>query len=158
MASPTVYEGNLHAHWVPSIADESAPTVTEIEAGVELTPSLTADGVSPNHTENTVSTDMLSGFIKQSVGTEGVTFNLTMLRYPDEDPDEPYDNFDTRGKSGYLVLANDSDGTTSGDVVEVYPAEAGRRKRVQTAANSHQAFTVLVTVSDDFTDDATVAV
>lgn len=157
MANPTVYEGNLHAYWVPTIADESAPTAAEITAGVDLTGSLTADGVSPSHTENMVSTDMLTGFIKQSIGTEGVTFGLTMLRYPDEDPDEPYENFDERGKSGYLVLTSDGAAAAS-KVVEVYPAQAGRRKRVQTAANSHQAFSVKIAVSSDFTDDAVVAI
>lgn len=154
--TPKVYEGNLYARYVPTIADTSAPTVAELGAGVDLTPALTADGVQPNHTENTVSTDMLSGFIKQSIGTEGVTFNLNFLK--DFDGTDPvYDIFDTRGKSGYLVLSRDGDPVAT-SVVEVYPAEFGRRKTIQTAANSHQAFSVLVAVSSDFDDDAVVAV
>lgn len=153
---PKAHEDQTKAWYVPTIADEAAPTVAEIAAGVELSDSLTADGVSPNHTENVVSTDMLSGFIKQSIGTEGVTFNLRFLRDFDG-TDEVWDTFDTRGKTGYLVLSNDGGTGVAADEVEVYPAEFGRRKRVATGANSHQAFTVLCTVTGDYTDDAVVA-
>lgn len=154
---PQPYEGNLEAYYVPAIADKTAPTVAEMTAGTRLTPSLTADGVQPNHTENTVSTDMLSGFIKQSIGTEGVTFNLRMLRDFETSTDTVYDLFDERGKDGFLVLSDTGAGQTAGDVVEVYPAQFGRRKRAQSGANAHNAFTVMCTVDDDFDDDAVVA-
>lgn len=154
---PQPYEGNLKAYYVPSIVDKSAPTAAEMAAGTPLTPSLTADGVQPNHTENTVSTDMLSGFIRQSIGTEGVTFNLRMLRDFETATDTVYDLFDERGKDGFLVLSDNGGGLTAGDVVEVYPAQFGRRKRVQSAGNVHNAYTVMVTVDDDFDDDAVVA-
>lgn len=77
---PVVHEGNLHLYAVPSIANLAVPTMAEINAGVDLTPALTADRFSPTNTENTVSTDMLTGFIKQSIGTEGIGFDLTFLR------------------------------------------------------------------------------
>ena len=153
---PKAHEGQTKAWYVPAIADEAAPTVAEIAAGVPLSDSFTADGIQPNHTENTVSTEMLSGFIKQSIGTEGVTFNLRFLRDFDG-TDDVWDTFDTRGKVGYLVISNDGGDGSAADVVEVYPAEFGRRKRIATGANSHQAFTVLVTVTDDYDDDAVVA-
>ena len=153
---PIVHEGQTKAWYVPTIADISAPTVAEMGAGVELSDALTADGLSPNHTENVVSTDMLSGFIKQSIGTEGVTFNLRFLRDADG-TDAVWDIFDTRGKAGYLVISNEGGTGAALDVVEVYPAEFGRRKRVATGANSHQAFTVLCTVKSDYDDDAVVA-
>lgn len=154
---PQPYEGNLKAYWVPTIADKAAPTAAEMTAGIDLSDQLTADGVSPNHTENTVSTDMLSGFIKQSIGTEGLTFNLRFLRDFEAATDTVYDNFDARGKDGFLVLSETGGGQTSGDVVEVYPAQAGRRKRIASTGNAHIAFSVLVTVDDDYVDDAVVA-
>ena len=154
---PQAYEGNLHVFYVPTIASIAAPTVAEMTAGTPLHDALTADGVTPNHTENTVSTDMLSGFIRTSIGTEGLTFNLRFLRDFESAADEVYDLFDERGKAGYLVLSETGGGQTATDVVEVYPAEFGRRKRVASTGNAHMAFTVLVAVNENYEDDAVVA-
>jgi hypothetical protein len=159
MATPIVHEGELWVGWVETIADTSAPTTTELGTAVDLTPALTADGWAPNHTENTVSTDMLTGFIRQSIGTEGIGFDLTFLRFIDTATDnEAFDLFDERGKVGFLVVASTGGvAPVSADTVEVYPVEAGRRKRMASGANAHQKFTVKFVGNENYVDDAVVA-
>lgn len=160
MATPVVHEGKLWAGIAPAVADISAPTVAELGAATDLTPALTADGLSPNHTENVVSTDMLTGFIRQSIGTEGIGFDLTFLYYLDNGTDnEAWDYFDERGKAGFLVVGRTADGATpvASDVVEVYPVESGRRKMMNSGANAHQKFTVKFVGTEDYDDAAVVA-
>jgi hypothetical protein len=152
---PAVHEGNLHVYVVPTVANNAAPTVAEITAGVDVTPGITADGFSPNITENTVSTDMLTGFIRQSIGTEGIGFNLTVLREKDVNG-AIWDYFDARGKAGNLVVCPFG-AAAAGQHAEVYPIESGRRKWVASGANAHQKFSVLIVGTDDYNDDATVA-
>lgn len=160
MATPVVHEGELYVAILPAVADISAPTAAEITAGTDLTPALTADGLTPNHTENVVSTDMLTGFIRQSIGTEGIGFDLTSLYYLDSGTDnEVWDYFDERGKAGFLLVGRVSAGTTpsTSDVVEVYPVESGRRKMMNSGANAHQKFTVKFVGTEDYDDAAVVA-
>jgi hypothetical protein len=158
MANPIVHEGKLKAVLAPTVANLNAPTAAEIAAGIDLEPALTADGISPSHTENLVSTETLSGFIRQSIGTEGVAFDLTFLRYAVNGTDnEAWDYFDARGKVGVLILASEGS-LAAGSVAECYPVESGRRKRLASGANAHQKFTVKFAGTDDYVDDAVVAV
>ena len=156
--TPYAYEGKTRMWYLPAVADATAPTVSEFTAGTEITSQSTADGVTPNHTENFVATGMLSGFIRNSIGTEGVTFNLRFLRNFDAGGDQAWALFDTRGKIGLLAIINDGADPAASGEAELYPAEFGRRKRVQSGANTHQAFSVQVAVNSDFTDDAIIAI
>jgi hypothetical protein len=153
---PVVHEGFLHLYVVPDIASADLSQVTEAElaAGIDVTVGITADGFSPNVTENTVSTDMLTGFIKQSVGTEGIGFNLQVIREKDTNG-AIWSYFDERGKNGYLVVCPFGPGE-AGAHAEVYPIESGRRKWVAAGANAHQKFTVMIVGTDDYNDDAEV--
>lgn len=154
--TPTVHEGSLHLYVIPSVAkaDLSEVTTAEIEAGVDLTPAITADGFAPNITENTVSTDMLTGFIRQSIGTEGIGFALTFLRAKDTNGDI-WDYFDERGKDGFLVVCPFGPADEN-EHAEIYPIESGRRKWVASGANAHEKFSVTIVGTDDYNDDATV--
>lgn len=150
------YEGNQFAYYVPSVNDTSAPTITEIDAGVPLEPGMVATGLAPNHTENLVSTPMLSGFIRQNVGTEGITFNLQFVYDPDtDDTDDIEQLFDSRGKQGFLVLTEEE--AAADGRAEVYSASFGRRKRIQSAQDTDKQFSVLCAVNADYDDDATIA-
>lgn len=151
------YEGNLKAYYLPTVANLAAPTVAEITAGTEMTPALVASGVSPNHTENTVSTPMLTGFIRQNIGTEGITFNLQMIYDPDTTAvSDVYALFDTRGKAGVLLLAPEGDVAATA-VVQTYQATFGRRKLVQSAQDTDMQYTVMVAVNADYNDAAVVS-
>jgi hypothetical protein len=154
--TPVVHEGFLHVYVLPAVAsaDMSQVTAAEITAGVDLTPAITADGYSPNPTQNTVSTDMLTGFIKQSIGTEGASFDLTFVREKDTNGDV-WDYFDERGKSGFLVVTPFG-AAAAGEHAEVYPVEFARRRWVSSGANAHQKFQVMCVVTRDYNDDAAI--
>lgn len=157
MVTPLAHEGQTRVWYLPAVADDAAPTVAEFTAGTEITSQATADGVMPNHTENFVATDMLTGFIRNSIGTEGLTFALRFLRDFDAGGDAAWALFDTRAKLGRLAIINDGSDPAASGAAEIYPAEFGRRKRVQSGANAHQAFTVQVAINEDYTDDAVIA-
>jgi hypothetical protein len=153
--TPVVHEGFLHVYVVPAVARRRWPgDRAEIAAGVDLTPAITADGYSPNPTQNTVSTDMLTGFIKQSIGTEGASFDLTFVREKDTNGDV-WDYFDERGKNGFLVVCPFG-AAEAAQHAEVYPIEFARRRWVSSGANAHQKFQVMVSRPDDYNDDATI--
>lgn len=150
------YENNFFVHYLPAVADISAPTVAEIAAGVDLTPGLVANGVAWNMTQNTVSTAMLTGFIRQNVGTEGAAATLTFIYDPDTAAiDDIYNLFDTRGKNGFLLVAQVAPVALT--PCEVYPGSFGRRKRVASAQDTDQQFTVMFACNADYDDDAVVA-
>jgi hypothetical protein len=154
--TPVVHEGFLHVYVVPAVASATLAevTVAEIAAGVDLTPAITADGYSPNPTQNTVSTDMLTGFIKQSIGTEGASFDLTFVRAKDDNGDA-WDYFDERGKAGFLVVCPFG-AAADGQPAEIYPCEFARRRWVSSGANAHQKFQVMAVATRDYNDDASV--
>lgn len=151
------YEGNTFAYALAAVpADPSAPTVAELTAGVLLEPAMTADGLSPSHTENIASVQLLSGFIPQAIGTEGEMFDLKFVIDPDTvEISDVYDFFDERGKLGALVVLEAP--AAIGVTGAVYPCSFGRRKRVASAPDTIQQFTVKCAVNQDWTDDAVIA-
>jgi hypothetical protein len=156
MATPVVHEGFLHVYVLATIPDPlTTLSATTTLAGVELTDVITADGWTPNPTQNTVSTDMLTGFIKQSIGTMGWSAELTFIREKDTNGDV-WDFFDERGKNCALVVCPFGPAEV-GAHAEVYPIEAARRRWVSSGANAHQKFQVQVVATDDYADDVTLS-
>lgn len=154
------YENNFFAYYVPAIADATLAEVsqTEIDAGTPLTPGLIANGVQWNMTQNTVSTPMLTGFIRQNVGTEGAAATLQFVYDPDSTEEAAiYDLFDVRGLNGFLVLAQVELDAAPQDC-EIYPGTFGRRKRVATAQDTDQQYTVMFACNADYNDAASTAV
>lgn len=150
------YENNFFVYYIPAIADATLATVTaaEITAGTDLTPGLIANGVQWNMTQNTVSTPMLTGFIRQNVGTEGAAATLQFIYDPDTvDLAAIYDLFATRGLNGFLWISQEEP-TTTGVAGEVYPGSFGRRKRVASAQDTDQQFTVMFACNADYNDAA----
>lgn len=150
------YEGHTWVYALTAVpAIPSSPTVAELESGVLLEPAMTADGLNPDNLENVVSTALLSGFTRQTIGTEGVTFDLRMVL----DRDTPalaaaWDFFNQRNKPGCLVVV---DGPPVEDArAAVYPCRFGRRRPVGSAADTIQQFSVKVAVNRRPTDNAVV--
>ena len=87
-------EGNVKVWRVPTVADTSAPTVAEINAGTDLTPYMPTQGVDVTWTQNNASLAMLDeSFVAEVVGTEAATITLTGVR--DDGATDPFwDAFD----------------------------------------------------------------
>lgn len=151
------YEGRTKIHWVPTIADQSAPTVTEIGAGTDLTPFVTKDGYQPNVTNNTIDTAGIDNdFNSQIQGSFGADLTLNCMR--DDTTDTAFTTL-VRLAQGYVVVGLDSaGGIVATDIVEVWPAELGTPVMANSGQDTLQTFSVSVAVSDPPTFDAVVAV
>lgn len=157
------FEGQLRVLWAPDgaspgVDDLSAPTVAEVGAAEDITPYLPTAGVSIEGTENNSSLAMLdSGFVSESVGTEGASLSLTFKR--DDDPDEdPFFLF-SKNDTGTLIVVPFGGGdytAAADDKVETYQVEAHTPRPLTPAENTKQQ--CIVTFAVGARDlDATVA-
>lgn len=138
-------EGNVKVYKVPTITDKSAPTVAEIEAGVNLSPLLPTAGVSINWTQNNASLAMLDeAFVASAVGTEAAEIQITGVR--DDTSDDFWDAFE-RGENFYLVVSRFG-AAEAGSTVEVYPAQSHRPVPLSPAENEFQQAQVTIGVTD----------
>lgn len=152
-------EGNVKILKVPTIANLSAPTALELDAGVDLTPFMPTAGVSINWTQNNATIAMLDeSFVASVVGTESAEIELTGLR--DDSTDGFWDAFE-RGENFYLVVGrfgwSGSGGEPdTGDKCEVYPVQSHRPVPMTPAENEFQQAMVTLGVTDTPVLDAVV--
>lgn len=158
-------EGNVKVYKVPTIADVTAPTVAEVNAGTDLTPYMPTQGVDITWTQNNASLAMLDeSFVAEVVGTEAATITLTGVR--DDTSDDFFDAFD-RGDNFYLVIArfgwsglgsgSDPNEPAATDVVEVYPAQSHRPVPMAPAENEFQQAMCTLAVTETPVLDAVLA-
>lgn len=146
--SREVFENNFKVWWVDTIADISAPTTTEIDAGTDLTSQVTADGIGFNFNNNTASVDLIdAGKIAQKPGTRGVSVTLTAVR--DSETDDVWDTFDY-GTEGYLVVIPFGDDSSPAADEEAYviSGAAQEPQPQQSAANTYQQSQIEIPADD----------
>lgn len=151
-----VYEGRTKVHFVPTIADTSAPTTAEIAAGTDLTTFVTKDGVQPNATNNRVDTGGIDDrFNPEIMGSWGAAFSLKCMR--DDTTDTAYETL-VLDLQGYLVVGyNSQGGIVTTDVVEVWPAEFGEPNMDNSAQDTKQTFMAEIAMSEPPDKQAVVA-
>lgn len=151
-----VFENNWKVYWVDTIADISAPTVTEVSGGTELTPQITADGVGFNFNNNTASIDMIAeGKIAQKPGTRGVSVTLTAVR--DSGTDDVWTTFDYGTEGNLVVLPFGTDTSPeAGDEAYVVSGSAHEPQPQQSAANTYQQAQIEIP-GDDWDFNAVLA-
>lgn len=150
-----VHDGNYLVTWVDVIEDISAPTVTELDAGIPLECQVTPSGLGREASDETVDSSRLcSVFTTMKIGRTSFDVSLTLVRLETVDSgnvDEAYDTL-KKGKLGYLVVRDNQSADNpyaADDEVEVYPAECGTRSKAAPAANEMQTFTLPLTVYSD---------
>lgn len=145
-----VHDGNYLVSFVDTIADIEAPTLLEINAGIELQCQITPDGLGREAEDEAVDTSRLcSVFSSSRVGRTSFEVELTLVRLDPaqlavDEEDEAYVGL-TKGKLGYLVVRDHKSAQVDyavGDEVEVYPVECGTRSKATPAANEQQTFTI----------------
>lgn len=132
-------DGNTRVAYVPTIANQAAPTTTELNAGTLLQSVITSDGLvgfEPT-TSDVDNTALNSTFNTVTIGRD--QYSGTMLRFKKQSgTDTAYATL-TRGTSGYIVIRRDIAETTawaSSQAVEVYPVTFGQTRRLTPEANS----------------------
>lgn len=159
--------GELRFWFVPSVANVAAPTVSEINAGVDLTGYLKRDGLDTPKDGNTANAaDVSSPYNKQSPGTFGgnpITLNLyrdsssgadtawtTLVPPKGSAPD---------GTPGFLVIrrfGGSAVAAAAGQRVEVWPVAVNSRMMDKIAENENQSFTASLAVPAEPNDDAVI--
>lgn len=153
-------DGNIKVTYVPSIANISAPTTTELTAGTDLECLITADGFQPTVNEEVVSVPKLCETISaEAPGRATHQIVLTMVRQDESAEDVGWTTM-LRGTSGYLVVrygvAYDTAYAVSDDV-QVFPGKSGERRPQPPEANGATQFQSQWYVSAQPDMDAVVA-
>ena len=138
-----ISDGKTRVAWVTSIANLAAPSVAELNGGLDLTPRITPDGLKIDPSTADVDTSSLaSKFDTKEVGRVGFENELTLKRGTTIAEDMPYNTL-TYGVHGYLVVRRGIDYETawaSGQNVEVYPSACGEPANIAPAANEVMKF------------------
>lgn len=138
-------DGKTRVAWVPSIANINAPTTTELNAGMLLHSTLTADGLVGLRPETAdVDTSSLDSTFSTTVNGR-TSFSGTMLRLKKQSGTDTI--FDTlvRDAAGYLVVRRSVAASTawaSAQKVEVYPALCGEVARVDPEPNTVERYEI----------------
>lgn len=150
-----VHDGNYLVSFVDTIANQNAPTVAELTAGLELECQITPDGLGREASDESVDTSRLcSVFTTMQVGRTSFECSLTLVRLDESVAgvvDTAYDTL-VKGKKGFLVIRDNKSAQTAyaaGDEVEVYPVQCGTRSKANPAANELQTFTLPLMVTGD---------
>lgn len=138
-----VDDGMTKVAFVPTIADTSAPTTAELNAGEDLETFITPDGLGLEYGNDSVDTTALSStFGASAPGRQTVSGELTLK---DQGRGEvPWSTFAAKVE-GYIVVRRHlavATAWTSAQKVEVYTIQAGTRKPVSPAANELSRFGV----------------
>ena len=156
--SAVIIDGRVRVTFATAIANQAAPTTTELNAGTALEGYLTPDGLNIGMSTGSVDTSNLgSTFTTQRAGRKAPTMTL---RFQHDSPtDTPYNLLPYR-TVGFVVVRRGVDKTTawtSGDKVEVYPIETGEPTQISPAPDSTWDFESPVSVTADPTTRAVVA-
>lgn len=153
-------DGNTRVYFVGSISNIAGPTAAELNAGLSLHDTITADGlVGFEASSAEVETTPLSGTFDTKVPGRD-SFSGTLLRLKRQTGTDTIYNTLVKNTTGNIVIRRGSAATTNwaaGDKVEVYPITCGQTKLLQPTANSVEKYEVPVMVSSQPNLRATVA-
>lgn len=140
-----IVDGTVKVAFVPTIANLSAPTTTEITAGDDLQTVITADGLVGFEPETA---EVDTSGLHSTFDTKGpgrASFSGTMLRFKKQSgTDVAYDTM-PRGTEGFIVIRRyvpQATAWTTGDKVGVYPIACGETRELPPEANTVARFEV----------------
>ncbi|HEY9414674.1 MAG TPA: hypothetical protein VIQ30_07950 [Pseudonocardia sp.] len=143
-------DGKTRVAWVPSISNINAPTTAELNAGMLLQSTMTADGLVGFRPETAdVDTSSLDSTFSTSVNGR-TSFSGTMLRLKKQSGTDTI--FDTlvRDAAGYVVIRRSvAAGTAwaSAQKCEVYPALCGEVAKVDPEPNTVERYEIPIKVT-----------
>lgn len=153
-----INDGNVRVTWCTSIANTSAPTVAELNAGVALQSYITPDGWNVSTSDDTIDNTALDSVDNTSIaGRRNDDIKVTVKHQGDAAV--PWTTFAGR-PNGFLVerrgVASSTAWATS-QKVRVFPCQAGSRAKEPVAKNELEKFTVQFFKTAAVVDSATVA-
>lgn len=152
------FDGNFRVFVVDSIADIDAPTVSEVDAGTEITSLIPKNGWNETPTFNRVDSGNLSTqYDAEVMGTWKTTITLTILL--DNATDTAWDEFQTHAAETHLVVLpyKGTGDVAASDQSRVYPVESAQAIPNASAANERQTADVGFAVTAEPSLDGAVA-
>jgi hypothetical protein len=138
-------DGKTRVYWVTTIANIAAPTTTELNAGISLQSTLTADGLmglAPDTAD--VDTSSLASTFNTNVNGR-TSFSGTGLRLKKQSGTDTIFTTLVRDTAGYLVVRRsvaESTAWTSTQACQVYPALCGEVKHLDPEPNTIERYEV----------------
>jgi hypothetical protein len=145
--SRIVFDGNYHVYWLAaSPANAAAPTMAELNAGVDITGFVPKDGFNPGVSNSRVTGGDLAGkFVDEGMGTWSSQLEITAYLDSVIGSDTAYNTL-TDFATGAIVVTPYAV-KAAGQRAYVWPdVELGVRKPMQTGENTRQKFSVDVAV------------
>lgn len=138
-------DGKTRVYWVTSIANIAAPTTTELNAGIDLTSTLTADGLSGLNPDTAdVDTSSLASTFTTNVNGR-TSFSNTQLTLKKQSGTDTIFTTLVRDTAGFLVVRRSVAQATawaSAQGVEVYPALCEEVSRMDPAPNTVERYAI----------------
>lgn len=152
-----VSDGKIRIYWVTAIANISAPTVAELNAGTRLDTFVTPDGLKREWTTQPVDNSRISStFDTEDVGRRKPALGVTIIR---QDGTDVIFNLLAYKAVGFLVVRDNIDASTAwaaAQKCEVYPAKCHQRSKMY-GPNTLQRADIPISCTTDPDDNATVA-
>jgi hypothetical protein len=143
-------DGKTRVSWVPTIANIAAPTTTELNAGMLLQSTLTADGLVGFRPETAdVDTSSLASTFNTTVNGR-TSFSGTMFRLKKQSGTDTIFTTLVRDAAGYVVIRRsiaESTAYASAQAIEVYPALCGEVARMDPEPNSVERYEIPIKVT-----------
>ena len=138
-------DGNTRVYYVPTIANQAAPTTTELNAGTRLDTLMTPDGLvgfEPD-TGDVDNSKLSSTFNTATAGR--VSLSGTLVRLIKQTGTDTVYNLLTYGTNGYIVVRRDIAASTawaSTQAVETYPIQCGEIRNLPPEGNAVHKYEV----------------
>lgn len=153
-------DGMTRVAYVPAIANKSAPTVAELNAGLLLQSLITADGLSgfEPSTADVDTTSLASTFDTLTIGRD--SFSDTMLRLKKQDASDTAYTTLVRGATGCIAIRRyipEGTAWAAGQKVSIYPIICGSARELAPEANTVARYEVPTKINEAPELRATVA-
>lgn len=154
-------DGNTRVTYTAAISNIALPTTTELNAGILLQSTLTADGLIGFEatTAEVDTTSLASTFNTKNIGRDDYSGTMLRLKKQTVGADTIRSTL-SRGTTGYIVIRRgiaETTAWTSAQQIEVYPIICGRRKELTPTANSVMKYEVPTPITAAPSPDAAVA-
>lgn len=145
-----VADGRTRVYWVTTIANQNAPTTTELNAGISLQGTITADGLAGLQPETaSVDTSSLASTFNTAVNGR-TSFSNTRLRIKKQSGTDTIFTTLTRDTPGFLAVRRsvlETTAWTSAQGVEIYPVICGEVARMDPEPNTVERYEIPLTVT-----------
>ena len=148
-----IMDGRVRVYWLTAVANIAAPTVSELNAGTDLTPYITPDGLDIGMTTGSVNVGNVgSTFTLNRVGRRNPTVKLVLHHDATSGSTDPAWNLLVYRTLGFLAVRLGLDKATAWTTgqggggangsLEMYPSECGEYEGVKVAPDTSWDFSV----------------